>query len=159
MISHEEYIDQKIQFAYKLYKQNRFFRKSRAIVKQGDDFLVLYNTATNRYSIAGGGVEEGENIKKACIREAYEELGARVKIVKFLTKNYYSTKLKMGEEEFDSKRVEFFFLCEVKKLEDVELGIEGEFTGKIEVKKLSKEEFLKCKVLDKRTLNKIVNDI
>ena len=159
MISHEEYIDQKIQFAYKLYKQNRFFRKSRAIVKQGDDFVVLFNTVTHRYSIAGGGVEEGENIKRACIREAYEELGARVRIVKYLTKNYYSTKLKIGEKEFDSKRVEFFFLCEVKKMENVELGIEGEFTGKIEVKKLSRDEFFKCKALDKYILNKIADII
>ena len=159
MISHEEYIDQKIQFAYQLYKQNRFFRKSRAIVKQGDDFIVLFNSAIKKYSIAGGGVEEGENIRKACIREAYEELGARVKIVKFLTKNYYSTKLKLGDKEFDSKRVEFFFLCEVKKFEDVELGLEGEFASQIEVKRLSKQEFVKSKALDKRVLNKIIDEI
>jgi ADP-ribose pyrophosphatase YjhB (NUDIX family) len=55
---------------------------TRAIVLRGSDILVLYTKRYDDYSLPGGGVEQGEDIECAMVRELAEETGARnVKIV------------------------------------------------------------------------------
>lgn len=55
---------------------------TRAIVLQGEEILLLYTQRYNDYSLPGGGVENGEEIEAATIRELSEETGAQgVKIV------------------------------------------------------------------------------
>lgn len=43
---------------------------------------VRNNNGNNRYSIIGGGIDEGESIKDALSREALEEAGCKIKNVK-----------------------------------------------------------------------------
>ncbi len=56
-------------------------KAARAIVvdKQGK-VAILHATKHNYHKIAGGGIEDGENIKIALVREIYEETGAKAKI-------------------------------------------------------------------------------
>ena len=51
-------------------------RTARAIVVNGEGlYAVLHAQKFGLYSLPGGGIEEGESIKDALIREIYEETG------------------------------------------------------------------------------------
>lgn len=55
---------------------------TRAIVMRGSDILLLYTKRYDDYSLPGGGVEPGEDLEAALVRELAEETGAReIKIV------------------------------------------------------------------------------
>ena len=51
-------------------------RAARAIVLREREILMLYTERYHDYSIPGGGVDEGENIRQALLRELEEETGA-----------------------------------------------------------------------------------
>lgn len=58
---------------------------ARAIVINKDGKIAIFNKSKkNEYKIPGGGVEEGEDIKKALVRECLEETGCNIEIVKDL---------------------------------------------------------------------------
>ncbi|CAH8239923.1 DNA mismatch repair protein MutT [Vibrio aestuarianus] len=50
---------------------------ARAIVLDGEDILMLYTERYHDYTIPGGGVDEGEDIIAAMVRELQEETGAQ----------------------------------------------------------------------------------
>ncbi len=56
----------------------------RAIIKDGDNLLMVFISSKNTFIFPGGGVEEGESLEETCIREALEEAGAVVKVNKYL---------------------------------------------------------------------------
>lgn len=62
----------------------------------------------NYYTFPGGGVEEGENLEEATIREIKEEFGINIEVIKKL--------YEINSERFNQK--EYFFLCKY---------IDGEF--------------------------------
>mgnify|MGYP000094298555 CR=1 FL=1 len=49
---------------------------ARAIVLNGDDILLLYTQRYDDYSLPGGGVDDGEALETALVRELQEETGA-----------------------------------------------------------------------------------
>ena len=49
---------------------------TRAIVLEGEQILLLYTRRYNDYSLPGGGVDEGETLEDALVRELKEETGA-----------------------------------------------------------------------------------
>ncbi len=49
---------------------------ARAIVLNGDDILLLYTERYHDYTIPGGGIDIGEDVMAALIRELEEETGA-----------------------------------------------------------------------------------
>ncbi|KIO37178.1 NUDIX domain-containing protein [Shewanella sp. cp20] len=51
-------------------------RAARAIVLRDSQILMLYTERYHDYSIPGGGVDEGEDIRQALLRELEEETGA-----------------------------------------------------------------------------------
>ncbi|WP_062262743.1 NUDIX hydrolase [Endozoicomonas arenosclerae] len=50
---------------------------TRAIVLNGNDILLMYTERYHDYSLPGGGVDEGEDIREGLVRELEEETGAR----------------------------------------------------------------------------------
>jgi 8-oxo-dGTP pyrophosphatase MutT (NUDIX family) len=52
-------------------------RAARGIVLRGRQLLLLYTARYNDYSLPGGGVDPGEDIRAALCRELEEETGAR----------------------------------------------------------------------------------
>lgn len=55
-----------------------FYRQAaRAIIVNGEEILMLYTERYQDYSIPGGGVDEGEEIRAGLIRELEEETGAK----------------------------------------------------------------------------------
>ena len=103
-LEREKYFEDKNKFAYSLYKQGKFFRKARAIIKDGDDFLVLHSPEKNIYAIAGGGIENHESAKNGCIREVFEEMGLKIKVEKTL-------KWKLGVRLYIQVSVSFIVFC------------------------------------------------
>ncbi|WP_298444867.1 NUDIX domain-containing protein [uncultured Ferrimonas sp.] len=49
----------------------------RAIITHQDQILLLYTARYDDYSLPGGGVDEGESLAAAVVREVEEETGAR----------------------------------------------------------------------------------
>ena len=49
---------------------------ARAIVLNGESILMLYTERYHDYTLPGGGIDEGEDIKEGLIRELKEETGA-----------------------------------------------------------------------------------
>ncbi|MBQ7602685.1 MAG: NUDIX domain-containing protein [Clostridia bacterium] len=155
--THEQYNKEKLEFAKHLVKENKFFRKARAIIVKNDKILVLHKIKTNTYQLPGGGINEKENARAATKREALEETNAIVKPVHYLGKYYYSAKIDYNNEHFISKRVEFVYICNFVKFCNAEkLGIDGEFNENVElceipfsqIKKISLPPKLKQKALE-----------
>lgn len=63
-----EHLDNKI-----IFQRNA----ARAIVLDGEDILMFYTERYHDYTIPGGGVDEGEDIIAAMVRELQEETGAQ----------------------------------------------------------------------------------
>ncbi|MBR2467432.1 MAG: NUDIX domain-containing protein [Clostridia bacterium] len=129
-----EYKNHKTEFSYKLYKENRFFRKSRAIVVKDNEVLVIRidfkDGRQPHYLLPGGGVDDGENIKTTAVRETLEEYGAIVEPEFYLGKQYYNVPLTRNGERFISRRVEFYYVCKyIRDDENAAFGIEGEFSN------------------------------
>lgn len=58
---------------------------ARGIVIREDGKIAIFNkTNKNEYKLPGGGVDEGEDIKEAFKREALEETGCKIEIIKEL---------------------------------------------------------------------------
>lgn len=57
---------------------NRLHRQAaRGIILDGENILMLYTERYHDYSIPGGGVDEGEDLRQGLVRELEEETGAK----------------------------------------------------------------------------------
>lgn len=58
---------------------------ARGIIIDENGKIALFNKANkNEYKLPGGGIDEGENPEEAFKREALEETGCEIEIIKFL---------------------------------------------------------------------------
>ncbi|MCC7570802.1 NUDIX hydrolase [Candidatus Micrarchaeota archaeon] len=60
---------------------------SGCVIFSNVSILILFRIKHQHYEFPGGGVEEGESLEEAAIRETKEELGCDVKLIKHI--NYY----------------------------------------------------------------------
>jgi len=65
---------------------------ARGIVRRDDEFLLIHLESTDLYTLPGGGVEQGESLEEAVVREVKEETGYVCKVVKpgVVLKEYFS---------------------------------------------------------------------
>jgi 8-oxo-dGTP pyrophosphatase MutT (NUDIX family) len=143
----EEYFQQKSKYYYDMYLQNKYVRKVSTILKVKDKFLVLVKDNCQA-CLAGGSVESDETTRDGAIRETFEEMGIKTNNLKYLTKVYYSVKWTYNNLEFDNKRIEFYYLCELESTSGKVQGLDGEFDNNVELKLCSIAE------LEKLNLNK-----
>lgn len=71
--------------------------------------------------------------KNAIIREVFEETGGAVAKAKYISKCYYSVDWEYKDIKFPSKRVEYFYLCELTDCNVHIKGLEGEFNKNIKL--------------------------
>lgn len=120
----------------------------RAIVLDSDNNLgILHITNHNYYELPGGGVEEGETLEEACIRECKEEVGCNVEIVSEIgrTLEYRKEKERINES--------FCYVVKVvgekgrPELQDdeIEIGTETVWVSKEEGVRLIKESLEKLR--------------
>ena len=91
----------------------------RAIVRDGDDILLLYTRRYNDYSLPGGGVDDGEDLADALRRELQEETGAQAIQI---TQEYgcldeYRPSLKPDHDVLYMRS--FIYICQIAR----ELGV------------------------------------
>ena len=93
-------------------------RAFSAIIHNGKIVMVYHIVPVRPYwTLPGGGVENGENIEEAAIREAFEEVNLNINIIRFLFKTDYT------------KGIEYCFLAEPININDLRVGYDPEFDG------------------------------
>lgn len=83
-------------------------KRARAIIIEDNKLLVVKRTKVNEvyWVLPGGGVEDGETVEQAMIREGKEELDLDLKV-----KNLTAI-IKSGKKEAKGQE-EFFYQCEI----------------------------------------------
>lgn len=131
-MDNKQYVNNKAVVAYDLLKRGKFSRKSRAIVLKDNKLLVIkinYNNGDIHYLLPGGTVDEGESTLSTAIRETLEEYSVIVKPIKYLGKQYYKMNMELNGIPFQSKVIDYYYICEyISTADNIEFGIEGEFT-------------------------------
>lgn len=85
--------------------QYKLWNGASAIIIKDNCVLMIRTIDSNSWSIPSGGVEVGETLEEACIREVAEETGYEVKIVKEL----HTKKTIIKEYKVTTQ----YFLCEI----------------------------------------------
>lgn len=85
--------------------QYKLWNGASAIIIRDNRVLMIRTIDSNSWSIPSGGVEVGETLEEACIREVAEETGYEVKIVKAL----HTKKTIIKEYKVTTQ----YFLCEI----------------------------------------------
>lgn len=80
----------------------------RAVLKHGEQFVIIYYRNWDLYTLPGGGVEAGESLETALHRELLEETGYQVQIVE--------KTLTLTEYYKDSVWEHHIYLCETTSL-------------------------------------------
>ena len=176
VMNNADYKRKKLEYSYRLTKNRKFFQKARAIIVEDKKLFTIEVTYLNgvaddlarndnrkaynkHYLLPGGGIDEGETVKVAVAREAFEEYGIEVEPIKYLGKQYYNVPMNLDGEDFVSHRVEYYYLCTPKTAESTaQFGIEGEFTDKNKVYKKVKLSYDDVKALDPSDLNDMNKD-
>ena len=133
MKKHSEYLSEKTMDAYEKYLRGEYFVKTRAVILKDGQVAFLKHKDNGYLTIPGGGVENNESLEDATIRESIEETGIKVKPLVIVGKNYYDIPMQIGDVDFTSKRVEYFYLCEYLGKEEGHNGVEGEYSGEVEI--------------------------
>ncbi len=84
----------------------KFPKRAVAIVIRDNEVLLMErkNNEKHYFVFPGGGVEEGETIEEAVLREVMEETTLKVKIEKKLYAHYY-------DSSYKGRSSQFFYLC------------------------------------------------
>lgn len=143
---HQKYLQEKAKLSYKKYKNNEYFEKARAIVAKYGKVLLIKDLSNGNITVPGGGVDDGETIKQAVIREAKEETGMDVEPVCVVSEATYEVPMKYKNKEFISKRRETYYLCDIVAENQEQHGIEGEYAGKTEIYFAEIDELSKTKI-------------
>ena len=78
-------IDENIGLTSIEFNNPRIRYGARGIIIEKDGKIALFNkTMKNEYKLPGGGIDKGENPEEAFKREALEETGCEVEIIKCL---------------------------------------------------------------------------
>ena len=157
MDKHEAYMLEKAKEAYGKYERGEYFEKARAIIVNDGKVAFIRNLKTEKITIPGGGVDEGETIAEAAEREAFEETGLVVAPITVLGENHYTVDMEFEGKAFPSKRVEYFYLCSLIEKDEGHSGLEGEYEEGIEIFFDTPDTLKKCNVSDE-IIAKIKNE-
>lgn len=90
------------------------FRPSvRAIIIRGNNLAMVYSEKLKHYLFAGGGIDEGETMEEALVREVREELGLEV-IPETISEYGLIVRKEKGKKDDLFIQENYFFICDVK---------------------------------------------
>lgn len=138
------YYTNKTKLAYELHSAGLPFRKTYGVVEKDGKFLVLTTSKGNyKYMLAGGTIDNDEDVNAAIIREIKEELNVNVEVVKSLgTIKYQSNWTYEGNTFVMDNVAEIMYTKYVSNGENTRLGLDGEFDNQTQVAEITKEEML-----------------
>ena len=155
-MNHKQCNEDKTMLAYGKYLRGEYFEKVRAVIIKDDKIAFIKDLKTNKVTIPGGGVDQGESIEQACKREALAESGFEVNPIMPVASNEYEIKLNIGSIDFVSKRIEYFYICEfVKNTKKADLGLDGEYEGNVEVFFDSVDKLSQYYKIDQNTIEQV----
>jgi len=97
---------------------------AKAIIIDNDKVLLSkkkYEDGSIIYTLPGGTQESGETLEQAVIREVYEEVAAKVSVIKLL--NIYEHQRNSKKHHGDiSHKIEFAFLCHLNDVYQPKMG-------------------------------------
>lgn len=139
------YYQKKSKLAKELHDKGLPWVKVYAVVRYGDKFVVLSKEKDGKieYMLAGGGLDQGEDIIKAIKREVKEELNMRVKVLKEIgVYDKLFVKWKYNDEEFELQYKIHVMDTEVIKVRKGKPGLKGEFDDNVNIALIDKETLL-----------------
>lgn len=141
------YYEQKAKRAYEHYKKGIPMKNVYGAVEKDGKYLCLQHEGEgkDKYSIAGGGIDDGEDVVNAIKRELLEEMNIHVDFVKSLGHAYWTVPWEYKGKKFDVKYdAEVVLTRFVKFGDNKKLGLDGEFKpDMVGIAEISKEEMLK----------------
>lgn len=97
---------------------------AKAIIIDNDKVLLLkkkYDDGSIIYTLPGGTQESGETLEQAVIREVYEEVAAKVSVIKLLNVYEHQRNSKKHHDDI-SHKIEFAFLCHLEEVYQPKMG-------------------------------------
>lgn len=88
-----------------MQKLDKVWNGAAAIIISHGKLLMVRGKDTNSWGVPSGGIEYGESSEQACIREAWEETGYKVKVIQAL----YTKKAVIKMYDVTTH----YFLCEI----------------------------------------------
>lgn len=140
-----DYFSAKAKHAYECFKSGKSRKKVYCVVEHGDKFFVLKTNpdARYKYMLAGGSIEDGEDVVNAGLREVLEEMNLVVEFVKSLGHIATQSTWTYGDETFKvNDDMEILYTRFVEFGDNKQLGLDGEFDSQDIVAKVSKEDML-----------------
>ena len=96
------------------------------MIKSGDRILLVrrrFSPGSGKWSVPGGLVELGETVRKAALREVYEETGLRIRLDRLLDVVDYIERDREGKIRFHYVLVDF--LAHIEEPAEVRLSEEA----------------------------------
>lgn len=154
MDKHQDYVNEKAMYAYGLYLRGEEFKKARAIILRDNQVVFIKDLTNGKLTVPGGGVDEGETIEEAVMREALEETNIVVKPIMPVGEESYNVEMQIGDVDFISARVAYAYLCEFVEQKQGKNGLDGEYAGAIDVYLDDVEKLAECNI-SKEAIEKI----
>ena len=97
-------------------------RAFSAIIHEGKIAMVYHDSyPLSHWTLPGGGVENGENLEEAAIREALEEVNLKINVIRFLYKDNWE------------RGFEYCFLAEPIDFENFKTGYDPELDSRNQI--------------------------
>ncbi len=106
--------------------ENKWFRfRACAVIVRNNKILMCKNKVDDYYYSVGGGVNHGEKIEDAVIREVFEETGKTLEIDRllFIHQNFFDGNFSLPlEDELKCHEIAFYFLMKETDKDLISVG-------------------------------------
>ena len=106
------------------FNLNDYRQRVEVLIRKKNDFLVTINPSSKGtwYGLPGGGIDDGETLKGAAIRETLEEVGIAIKDL------VYSGQTSIHDNKFEHYKgsITYLFEAQFDRVDTSLFGIEGD---------------------------------
>ncbi|PIZ52480.1 hypothetical protein COY27_00010 [Candidatus Woesearchaeota archaeon CG_4_10_14_0_2_um_filter_33_13] len=84
-----------------------------AFIRKGDQFLLIYDPKFRFWRVPGGRIEANETGEKTVEREMFEELGCKVKVIRFIGEAEDNVLIYKSSDPQKRFRKLYYYECEI----------------------------------------------